>query len=143
MWVVLLIVGVILSILMPISIRRGKKSKNWPSAEATVISTEVEEKHEYDEDGESVYCYPRVHYDYRVGNQVYHGFKYKLLKVSMSRRKALELISNFTPGEKLTVYYDPEKPTEAVILPGEQKYLYVFLAIGVGLIVLSLVKLFT
>ena len=143
MWVVFLIVGVILSILMLIAISRGKKSRNWPTAEATVISTEVEEKHEYDEDGESVYYYPRVHYDYRVGGQVYQGFKYKLLEVSMSKRKAIEFISNFMPGDKLTVYYNPEKPTESVMQPGEQKYLYVFLAIGIGTIILSLVKLFT
>jgi hypothetical protein len=143
MWVVFLIVGVILSILMPIAINRGKKSRNWPTTEATVISTEVEEKHKYDEDGESVYYYPRVHYDYRVGGQVYQGFKYKLLEASMSKRKAIEFISNFIPGDKLTVYYDPEKPTESVMQPGEQKYLYVFLVIGIGVIVLSLVKLFT
>jgi hypothetical protein len=47
------------------------------------------------------------------------------------------------PGDTLTVYYDPEKPTESVVQPGEQKYLYVVLAIGIGLIALSLVKLFT
>jgi len=143
MWIVLLIVGVVLSILMLIAINRGKRSKNWPTSEATVISTEVEEKHEYDEDGESVYYYPRVHYDYRIGGQVYQGYKYKLLEASMSKRKAFQFISNFMPGDKLTVYYDPEKPTESVMQPGEQKYLYVFMAIGIGTIILSLVKLFT
>ena len=137
------IVGVLLSIIMPISIRRGKESKEWPTSEGTVISTEVEERHEYNEDGESVYYYPRVHYDYRVGDHVYHGFKYKLMNVSMSKRKAHEFISNFMPGDTLTVYYDPEKPTESVMQPGAQQYLYVFLAIGIGLIALSLVKLFT
>jgi len=133
----------ILSILMPIAINRGKKSRNWPTTEATVISTEVEEKHKYDEDGESVYFYPRAHYDYLVGGQLYQGFEYKLLEASMSKRKAIEFISNFIPGDKLTVYYDPEKPTESVMQPGEQKYFYFFLVIGIGVIVLSLVKLFT
>jgi len=143
MWIVLLAVGVILTLLMPISISKGRKSKTWPTTEATVVSTEVEEKHEYDEDGDKhVYYYPRIHYDYRVEGQFYNGFKYKLLEASMSKRKAYEIISNFMTGDKLTVYYNPEKPTESVLQPGEQKYLYVFLVIGIGLTAFSLVKLF-
>jgi len=143
MWIVLLAVGVILTILMPISISKGRKSKTWPTTEATVVSTEVEEKHEYDEDGDKhVYYYPRIHYDYRVEGQFYNGFKYKLLEVSMSKRKAYEFVSNFMAGDKLTAYYDPENPAESVLQPGEQKYLYVFFVIGIGLTIFSLVKLF-
>jgi len=143
MWTVLLIVGVSLSIVTFFSIKKGRKSKTWPKTKATVVSAEVEEKHEYDEDGDKhVYYYPRIHYDYQVDGQFYNGFRYKLLEASMSKRKAHEFISNFMTGDILTVYYDPEKPIESVLQPGEQKYLYVFFVIGIGLIVFSLVKLF-
>ena len=143
MWIVLLAVGVTLTLLIPISISKGRKSKTWPTTRATVVSADVEEKHEYDEDGDKhVYYYPRIHYDYQVDGQFYNGFRYKLLEVSMSRRKAHEFISNFLTGDILTVYYDPEKPIESVLQPGEQKYLYVFFVIGIGLTIFSLVKLF-
>ena len=52
MWTILLIVGVILSIITLLSIKKGRKSKTWPKTKATVVSAEVEEKHEYDEDGD-------------------------------------------------------------------------------------------
>ena len=92
--------------------------------------------------GEHVYFYPRLHYDYEVGGKVYNGFRYKLLDSSMSKRKAYEFISHFSPGDIITAYYNPEKPLESVLVTGVQKYLYVFLVIGIGLTVFSLVKLF-
>jgi len=141
MWIVLLIFGVMISILIPISIKRGKKSSAWPSVRATVKSAEVEVKREYDEDGEHVYYYPRIHYDYQVGEQSYTGFRHKLLNASMSKRKAYEFVSHFSQGDIITAYYNPEKPTESVLVTGVQKYLYVVLAIGIGLTVFSLVKL--
>jgi len=142
MWIVLFIVGVVLSIVLSISINRGKKSAAWPSVRATVISAEIEEKHEYDEDGEHVYFYPRIKYDYQVEDQNYMGSKYKLLDSSMSKRKVYELISHFIEGDIITAYYNPEKPEESVLITGVQKYLYIFLVIGIGLSVFSLVKQF-
>jgi hypothetical protein len=141
MWIAVLIIGVLLSILMPISIRRGMKSKAWPEVRATVKSAEVEERHEYDEDGEHIYHYPRIHYDYQVGEQVFSGSKYKLLDSSMSKRKAFELISHFRKGDIITAHYNPGKPEESVLLTGAQTYLYVFLIIGIGLTILGIVKL--
>ena len=100
-------------------------------------------EYEFDEDREHVYYYPRVLYDFKVNGEVFHGFKMRLLQASMSRKRANALIANYTPGERISIYYDPKEPTESVIQPGEQKYLYIFLVIGIGLIAVSIVKLFT
>ena len=141
MWIVVLILGVMLSILMPISISRGKKSTAWPGVRATVTSAEVEERHEYDEDGEHVYYYPRIHYEYQVEDQDFSGSRYKLLNSSMSKRKAFELISHFHEGDIITAHYNPDKPEESVLITGVQTYLYIFLVIGIGLTILGIVKL--
>ena len=138
MWVIFLIVGVVLSIVTLASIIKGKKSKNWPSTAANVVSTEVEVRRDYDEDGEKIYYYPRVYYDYKVNDRVYRGSRYKLLEQSMSKRKAHTFISNFAQGDRITIFYDPDKPEESVMQPGEQIYLYFFFVLGIALVCYSL-----
>ena len=61
-WIILLITGILVFIITFFSILKGRKSKTWPSIEATITGAEVEVKHEVDEDGTHTYYYPGVHY---------------------------------------------------------------------------------
>jgi len=143
MWIIIGVVGILLSVFTFGSIRKGKKSMSWPSVGAVVNSSEVEVRREYDpEDGESVYYYPRINYTYSVDGQNFKGNKYKIMEASMSRRKARTVVAGFSPGDQITVFYDPEKPEESVMQPGEQKYLYIFFVLGIGLAVFSVIKYF-
>lgn len=135
MYIGLIAIGLFLVVITPMSIRAGKKSASWPSVTGTVLSSEVEEKISADaEDGVSRTYYPRIRYEYLIGENKYQGSKYKLLESSMSKRKAEEFAAMFLPGNKVNVYYNPKKPQESVLQTGTQNFLYVFLFLGIGMI---------
>ena len=136
MYIILIAIGLFLIVITPISIKAGKKSANWPATSGTILSSEVEEEISTDaEDGVSKYYYPRIRYEYEINGTKYQGNKYKLLEPSMSRQKAYEFAALFLPGNKVNVYYNPQKPQQAVLQTGAQNFLYIFLFIGVALIV--------
>jgi hypothetical protein len=142
MWWVLILLGLIFVGITPISIKRGKKSENWPQTEGKVISSEVETRQEVDTEGDtSTYYYPRINYEYKVSNEKFQSSKYRLLDASMTMKKAKQLVESFTPGQTVAVYYDPVKPAEAVLITGAPKFLYIFAVIGVFLIIAGILVL--
>jgi hypothetical protein len=138
----LVILGLVFVVITPLSIKLGKKSENWPQTQGKVISSEVEIRQETDTEGDtSTYYYPRIHYDYNVGGEKFQSSKYRFLDASMTRKKANELVESYSPGQTVAVYYDPAKPTEAVLITGAPKFLYVFAVIGAILIIAGLLVL--
>ena len=143
MWIVLVVIGAFITSFTLLAVKRGKQSEQWQKCEGKVVSAEVEEERRYDpEDGTSVYYYPRVHYEYQVGDKTYQGKKLKMLEASMSKKKANETIASFSTGSTVEVYYDPQKPEQAVLQPGTQKFSYVFLVVGMLCILAGLVMAF-
>jgi len=138
----LVILGLVFVVITPLSIKRGKKSENWPQTQGNVISSEVEIRQEIDTEGDtSTYYYPRIHYEYNVGGEKFQSSKYRFLDASMTRSKANELVGSYSPGQTVTVYYDPAKPAEAVLITGAPKFLFVFAVIGGLLIIAGLLVL--
>jgi len=130
---ILIGVGVLITIVIVISIIKGRRSQQWPSCSAVVTRSEVEIRKDYDEDGEHTYYYPRIFYTYEVDGETYNGARYKMLDASMSQRKSYALTSNYPAGASIDIYYDPEDPAQSVIEAGAQFYLYIFLILSLGL----------
>lgn len=107
-------------ILLFIAIRNRQKSSasmSWPSVPGTITASAVRENSSTDEDGhESTTYSPAVEYEYLVNNQAYKGKRINYGVGSSSNRAAAQKeVDRFLPGMAVTVYYNPEKPGEAVL----------------------------
>lgn len=143
MAIALIIIGLILTPIMYFGIRKGRRTQSWPTTGGSVISSHVEEKRDYDDEGNlNRTYYPIIEYEYTVGGDRFQGDSYQALKTSMSRRKARQVVSGYNPGEEVTVFYNPEKPSDAVLVPGFSNILYVLLAMGIILILAGIVVAF-
>jgi hypothetical protein len=63
-----------------------------------------------------------VEYDYAVNSQPYKGRRINYgITATQSKAAAQKEADRFTPGMQVTVYYNPEKPGEAVLEKKEVK----------------------
>jgi hypothetical protein len=140
-YIFLIAIGLFLVVITPISLKVGEISKTWLTTQGNVISSEVEQEKSVDlDDSESVHYYPRIRYKYKVEGQTFQSRRVKILDASMIKLKAQEYADQFLPNNKVAVYYNPIKPEEAVLQTGAQNFLYVFLIMGVGLILAGIVQ---
>ncbi len=102
--------------------KRSKKkadlSQGWPSVGGKVILSEVRQSANTDEDGYTSYSYyPRVEFAYMVAGQSYESKRLSFGGVTGTSNpdKAQETVNKYPVGSPVTVYYNPEKPSEGVI----------------------------
>jgi hypothetical protein len=103
-----------------IQFRTGKASGNWPSTKGKVVLTEVKESSSTDEDGSTSRRYsPRVEYAYTVSgrkytsDQVAIGARWQYSSQAKARAKLA-----YRSGQQVDVYYNPQKPDQALLEPG-------------------------
>jgi hypothetical protein len=114
----------------------ARASVSWPTAEGVVSSSEVD--HSTDAEGGDSYS-PEVTYQYQVDGQNLANNQIKFGENSYSsRRKAEEIAAAYPVGKQVTVYYEPERPDNAVLEPGVSAGSYIVLGIGVLFIALAL-----
>jgi hypothetical protein len=120
---------------------KASASKNWSRVEGTVIKSRVEEKkrtsssgggssgprgHGSSSSSTSVYYTyrPVVSYSYVVDGKNYDNDRINFrqddeYKHRRGKRHAQKIVSRYPEGSKITVYYDPEDPQEAVLVSGD------------------------
>jgi hypothetical protein len=125
------------------SIRSRKKaqtSQNWPGTQGTVTVSAVRESSSTNDDGyTSTYYYPKVEYEYTVMGQPYTG-KNISFGGATGYGNPLQVepkLASYPVGAHVTVYYNPEKPSEAVLerKAGGSKFMMI---VGIVLLVISL-----
>ncbi|MBN1979605.1 MAG: DUF3592 domain-containing protein [Anaerolineae bacterium] len=110
--------------LIAFSLRSRKKaaaSQSWPATFGQITKAEVKQSASTDDDGRTTYAYyPAVEYTYQIGGQTYTSKRMSFGGVVAygSWAKAEAGLARFPVGSQVTVYYNPEKPAEAVL---EQK----------------------
>ena len=103
------------------SIRSRKKaeaSQAWPSTMGRIVAAEVKRSVSTDDDDRTRYSYyPSVQYEYSVGSQTYTGKRIAFGGVTgySSESRAAADLAHFPQGSQVAVYYNPEKPGEAVL----------------------------
>lgn len=133
------------------------ESEDWPTAEGIITSSMIDSYEERDTStGDddfpptyTTYYEPKITYSYSV-----NGAEYSSDKISFSRTRfviqsdAQEVIEKYSTGTNVTVYYNPDNPSEAVLEPGIQNSggmicgtigAVVFIILG-ALIVLGVIK---
>ena len=108
------------AILLFFTLRTRKKSNasmSWPSATGQISAASVRKNSSTDEDGYVDITYsPIVEYDYWVNGQVYKGHRIHFGITPSPRPGAAQAeVDRFPVGRQVTVFYNPEKPGEAVL----------------------------
>jgi hypothetical protein len=108
------------AILLFFAIRTRQKSSasmSWPSTIGEISVATVRQNSSTDEDGHVSFTYsPVVEYDFSVDNETYRGRRINYgITDSPSREAAQREVDRFKPGMQVPVYYNPEKPNEAVL----------------------------
>lgn len=102
------------------TIVRATQSESWSSTQGTVLFAEVEKQTRYRRNSKGVRTtrtvyVPRIRYRYTVDGQEYTGST--IGHDTSEVRDAIET-GQYVPGAPITVYYNPEDPSEAVLAPG-------------------------
>lgn len=93
--------------------QKAQQSQSWPVAKGIITQTDIRTQ----EDDETVRYVPVVHYTYEVAGLVYEGKRVAFgSDVEFgSRQKAAEYLAAYPLDTEVSVYYNPEKPSEAVL----------------------------
>ncbi|MFL7795005.1 MAG: DUF3592 domain-containing protein [Anaerolineae bacterium] len=125
-----------------IDFRTSKASKEWPSVEGQVVVATVEMKVDQDEDGSTTNYSPRVVYNYSISGQQYTSDQVVIgaRRWHTSQARA-EVKLAYRSGQQVTVYYNPEKPAQAVLEAGVTRGAWGTLAIGIVFTIVGAVVL--
>ena len=116
---------------------KAKKAGGWPSVQGKVIDAHLEESKSTDtEDFTSVNYRPSVTYQFEVNGQTYKASKTGVIAVNYDQKTAQKKLDAFPVGSALTVYYNPEKPEDALLNPSKGTS-NIFLIIGIVALVVS------
>ena len=124
-------------------LREGRASKSWPTTDGKIVSSKVvEEKEEVESEDSNgrkewtteITYRPEIRFAYRVGDNSYATDTWKPgATVGYGTPKRAEAaVARYTPGQSVTVHYDPAHPDTAVIEPGNTEGAGVILVVGVA-----------
>jgi hypothetical protein len=89
-------------------------STNWPKVEGKILASSVELV-----DSEYASYAPKIEYQYAVDGQTYRSDKLRCSFWSSTfKSRARRIAEAYRPGDAVTVFYDPAKPSRAVLQPG-------------------------
>ncbi len=102
------------------SLSRYFKARKWARVQGEIVEAGViAVPGAASSSSSSAHYQPRVVFRYRVQGQEYFGerVRFGASVASPSRAKAEEGLGAYRPGMPVTVYYDPQRPHEAVLEP--------------------------
>ena len=91
--------------------RRMAVVSTWPSTMGTVTNSYLEQRS--DSEGGTT-NYPVVHYSYQVAGQAYQSSK-RAPGMEVGGTGARGVIARYPVGAQVMVFYDPQKPSDAVL----------------------------
>ena len=114
---IFVIIGLVLLFIYFRNLAKVRASQDWPTVQGTVIQSWVRKRSSTDDDGSVSYSYyPEIHYQYQIVGIEYQGNKIAFgPKVGGNRPRAEKIIEKYPTGANVTVYYQPDKPGNAVL----------------------------
>jgi len=104
--------GMLLIVSTLVSVRKSRATLRWPSAQATLLDSGVEDGDRY-EDEKVVY----LRYSYNVGGNTFTGEKIRPYH-SVDEADGEELLARLKRCKVFLVRFNPSDPEEAYVLPG-------------------------
>jgi hypothetical protein len=115
---ILLVAGVIVGsgIFLLLVLRKFRESKHWPSTTGTIIHSSVESGFTNVGGGGALVVRPNVTYEYEVAGQKFTSSRLAIIEINTANEEsAREKADKYAPGQRVQVYYDPHKPSFAVL----------------------------
>ena len=118
------------------SYQLGIQSKGWPATNGSVIQSEVVKRTRTTGTGANrrkvVEHIPEVAYSYSVDGQPYRSSR--ITFGAINKLNAGKTVARYPKGKRIKVFYNPQKPDQAVLAPGAGATgSLVFIGIGIGL----------
>lgn len=108
----------------------AKASLNWPTTQALIVRSQIKSTMAT---GDVDYQHSaNITYTYTVNGKAYTSGKIIAGDYSSnSSRRAKKIIKRYKKGSDVKAYYNPEKPGEAVLIPGGSILIYVPFGFGI------------
>jgi hypothetical protein len=109
--------------------KRSRASLSWPTVQGTVRASDVLTRfHDH-----TRYDRASVLYQYVVGGTTYWSDTVSLAAVELggTMQQACETVNRHAVGSEVRVYYDPDDPEAAVLVPGTAAYSGMALGLGI------------
>lgn len=108
-------------------LKKGVASESWYKTEGTIISSDI--SIDYSE-GDELYG-AHVEYRYKVDDVDYTSDNISFGDYNSSSKKpAQKILAKYYVGKTVVVYYNPEKPSEALLEPGTTIFHYLIILLG-------------
>jgi hypothetical protein len=118
------------------SYRKAQEALSWPTASGKILSSAL--RHE--KGGEISGYEPEILYKYQAYGVHHIADVIQFGGIPLSPKKeAQRIVEQYPIGREITVYFNPNKPAQAVLEPG--KIDWVTAVIGVGCVVIGLMCL--
>ena len=114
---IFVIIGFVLLFIYFRNLAQVRASQTWSTAQGTVIQSWVRKSNSTDSDGSTSSSYhPEIHYLYQIKGDEHQGNKIAFgPRVGGSRSRAKKIVEKYPTGANVTVYYQPDKPANAVL----------------------------
>ncbi|TQV87022.1 DUF3592 domain-containing protein [Aliikangiella coralliicola] len=131
-WCMATILGFFIFATGVITLKEAKDSPTWPKAEARLISSSLTW---HTSNGSKRYA-PKIHCQFRVGEQDYSGTEYDFSASYTKKSEAEEKLKLVKAMQPFWVFYKPGDPSVNVIQPGIHSVHFARMVIGaVGTVV--------
>jgi len=128
-------------VLLVIAIRRSvkaSKSLKWPNVNGAILQSMVVAQAQ----GRGRAYVPRVSYEYEIDGISYSGTAITVCDSSLGRAWSQKIVDRYPGGAPVKIYYNPEKPSDALLEPGNITgllILYAFLFLAIASAVLMMI----
>ncbi|MDD5393582.1 MAG: DUF3592 domain-containing protein [Thiothrix sp.] len=107
------LLGVLFIFLAKRNAKRAEESLTWPSVRGTITSSMLAS---FDSDDSPTTYQPKVEYEYTVANQPYTGKRIAFgVAGSGNEAAARKVVVQYAIGSAVEVFYNPAKPSDAVL----------------------------
>lgn len=108
------LVGLVMAAVGLVTLRKWFASRHWPKAPARIVSCEVREVHRFED---QLMFQPEVKFTFPVGGGEITGSNLALAnKLYPTRAQAAKAVSPYPVGMVVMASYDPQDPTQAVLV---------------------------
>jgi hypothetical protein len=95
---------------------RGERSLAWPTTNGHITQSRLDVREHRTQSAEYV---DLIDYEYTVGGRPFHGQTVDLQVRNVNDRAAMQaFVDSYTAGQEVSVHYDPQDPSRALLIPG-------------------------
>lgn len=94
-------------------------SNDWPQAQGQVTNSEVVQRSRTHRSGKRITVYSaKIQYQYNVNDNLFTNYQLKWADRNGPAQAQQDMNKHYPTGANITVFYNPEKPSESVLQKG-------------------------